>query len=43
VKPEALARDVAAAIERGIVATRIEMWDGNSAARVAASLHRRLQ
>jgi len=40
-EPDALATEVAAAMERGIVATRIELWDGRTAERVAESLRRR--
>lgn len=39
--PEELVTEVAAAMERGIVETRIALWDGLTARRVAASLRRR--
>ena len=38
---DALAAEVTAAMERGVVETRIELWDGRTAERVAESLRRR--
>jgi len=40
-QPEGLVAEVAAAMERGVVETRIQLWDGRTAERVADSLRRR--
>jgi UDP-N-acetylglucosamine 2-epimerase (non-hydrolysing) len=41
VKPAALQTEVEAALERGVVKTRIPFWDGKTATRVGESLRRR--
>jgi UDP-N-acetylglucosamine 2-epimerase (non-hydrolysing) len=42
VKPAKLGSEVLAALRRGVVETRIELWDGKTAARVSEGLRRRM-